>query len=101
VGEIYKGVVWTDHALARLKERGIKIDHALLALNSPDESRYAQTKSAWVFYRTWDKDRVEVVAVQNDKKQWVVLSVWSKKVFSKDKKPESWWKYLLRQIIGR
>lgn len=102
MGEVYKGVIWTDHALYRLKERGIKIDHALLTLNSPAESRFAQKKGAWIYYRTWGEDRIEVVAVQNGKEQWVVLSVWSKKVFLRgQKKPESWWRYLLRQITGR
>ncbi|MGI5826473.1 MAG: DUF4258 domain-containing protein [Patescibacteria group bacterium] len=97
----YKGVIWTKHALQRLDERGIKIDYALLTLNSPDKSRYAQTKGAWIYYRTWDRERIEVVAKQNEKKQWVVLSVWSKIIYSKENKPQSWWRYLLRQIIGR
>jgi hypothetical protein len=97
----YKGVIWTKHALQRLDERGIKIDYALLTLNSSDESRYAQTKGAWIYYRTWGSERIEVVAKQNERKQWVVLSVWSKTVYSKEYKAESWWRYLLRQIIGR
>lgn len=102
MGEIYKGVVWTDHALQRLKERGIKIDYAFLTLNSPDESRWAATKGAWVYYRTWGNERIEVVSKQNEKKQWVVLSVWSKTVYGqRQTKPEPWWRYVLRQIIGR
>lgn len=95
----YGGVIWTDHALQRLEERGIKIDHALTTLNSPHESRYAATKDAWVYYRTWGTDRVEVVAKQNEKKEWLVISVWSKTVG--EYKPESWWKYIWHQIIGR
>ena len=98
----YKGVVWTDHALQRLNERNIKIDHALLALNSPDESRYAQARGAWIYYRTWGNERIEVVARQNERKEWVVLSVWSKTVYNKNlDKPEPWWKYVWRQIVGR
>lgn len=98
----YQGVVWTNHALQRLSERGIKIDDALLTLNSPQESRYAETKDAWVFYRTWGKDKIEVVAKQNEKGEWVVLSVWSKKVFDPNRdRSESWWQYLWRQIVGR
>ncbi|HUV71920.1 MAG TPA: DUF4258 domain-containing protein [Clostridia bacterium] len=98
----YRGVIWTNHALQRLSERGIKIDHALLTLNSPQESRYAVSKGAWVYYRTWENERIEVVAKQNENQEWVVLSVWSKRIFDKGyAKPESWWKYLWRQILGR
>jgi hypothetical protein len=98
----YGGVAWTNHALQRLKERGIKIDDALVTLRSPQESRWAAAKGAWVYYRTWGSDRIEVVATQSKDKEWVVLSVWSKKVYgSSSAKPESWWKYLWRQIVGR
>lgn len=100
MGMIYKGVVWTDHALSRMKERGIPIDHALVTLNSPQESRRGSDKDAWVYYRTWGNDRIEVVSKQNEKREWVVLSVWSKKV-ENVKGPEPWWEYLLRQILGR
>ncbi|RJR25273.1 DUF4258 domain-containing protein [Candidatus Microgenomates bacterium] len=102
MGMKYGGVVWTDHALQRLKERGIKIEHALTTLNNPQESRYAKTRGAWIYYRTWGNDRIEVVSAQNKEKEWVVLSVWSKTVFGPSQaKSESWWKYVLRQIFGR
>lgn len=101
MGIKYGGVIWTDHALQRLKERGIKIDHALATLNRPQESRYAQTKGSWIYYRTWGNERIEVVSSQNKEREWVVLSVWSRRVYGGDVKPEPWWKYVLRQIIGR
>lgn len=101
MGEKYKGVIWTDHALLRLKERGIKIEHALTTLNSPHESRQGQIKGSWVYYRTWGTDRIEVIAKQNERGEWVVLSVWSKFIKSKSQKPESWLHYFWRQIIGR
>jgi len=100
MGEIYKGVIWTDHALSRMKGRGIPIDHALVTLNSPQESRRGSTPGAWVYYRIWGDDRIEVVAKENERREWVVLSVWSKKVDT-IKSPEPWWKYLFRQIWGR
>ncbi len=101
MGEKYRGVIWTDHALQRLKERGIKIEHALTTLNSPSESRRGQIKDSWIYYRTWDKTRIEVVAKQNERGEWVVLSVWSKNVYQSSGKPESWLHYLWRQVIGR
>ena len=101
MGERYGGVIWTDHALKRLQERGIKIEHALTTLNSPHESRRGQIKDSWVYFRTWGNVRIEVVAKPNERGEWVVLSVWSKFVYSKNRKPESWFHYLWRQITGR
>lgn len=97
MGEIYKGVIWTDHALQRLKEREIKIDDALLVLNSPQRSEKAKIKDAWVFIRQWGNFQLEIVAKENEKRQWVVLSVWPKYL---NLPPEPWWRQLCRQIIG-
>ena len=76
----YGGVIWTNHALQRLNERGITQGDAWAVWNRPDESRYSTTKGAWIYYRTWGDTRIEIVAKQNEKKEWIILSVWSKKV---------------------
>lgn len=76
----YGGLIWTNHALARLTERGIKQGDAWAVWNRPDQSRYSKTQGAWIYYRTWNDTRIEVVAKQNERKEWIVLSVWSKKV---------------------
>ena len=73
-------VIWTNHALAKLKERGIKQGDAWATWRRPDQSEYAKTKGAWVYYRTYGNQKIEVVAKQNEKRQWVILSVWSKMV---------------------
>lgn len=102
MGEKYKGVIWTDHALQRLKERGLSKDVVLATFSSPQESRPGNIKDSWVYYRTWNDDRVEVVAKQNERREWVILSVWSKKVENPQwlgKLP--WWKYLLKEILGK
>lgn len=74
----YKGTIWTDHALERLKQRQIKQSDAWAALYRPDSTRYASTKQAWIYYRTWANRTVEVVAKQNEHKEWIILSVWDK-----------------------
>lgn len=78
----YGGIIWTNHALQRLNERGIKQGDAWAVWNRPDESRYSNTKDAWIYYKTWKNERIEVVAKQNQLKKWIILSVWSKKVIS-------------------
>lgn len=83
----YGGVIWTNHALQRLKERGISQGDAWAVWNRPDESRYSTTKGAWIYYRTWGDLRIEVVAKKNEKNEWLILSVWSKNVRLLNVKP--------------
>ena len=98
----YGGVIWTNHALQRLNERGIKQGDAWATWNRPEQSRYAASKGAWVYYRTYNNERIEVVAKKNEKGEWIILSVWSKKVFV-NTKPEtkSIWRLLLEKIFLR
>lgn len=74
----FGGVIWTKHALARMRNRGIKQGDAWVTWKRPDQSRKANTKGTWVYYRTLDNQKIEVVAKQNEKKEWVILSVWSR-----------------------
>jgi len=82
----FKGVMWTNHALARMRERGISQGDAWVTFNRPEDSREQsnksgqKTKGAWVYYRTYGDQRIEVVAKKNEEGKWVVLSVWSKQI---------------------
>ncbi|MBI3290544.1 DUF4258 domain-containing protein [Candidatus Microgenomates bacterium] len=78
----YGGVIWTDHALARLKERGIKQEDALSAWNNPDRKRPGTNKNGTnVYYKNYGKQQLEVVSKKNDRGEWVILSVWSRPRF--------------------
>lgn len=72
----YKGVVWTDHALQRLRERNISQSDAWYVFRRPDRSRYARSKGAWIYYKDLNGKTVEVVAKKDDS-QWVIISVWT------------------------
>jgi len=76
----FGGVIWTNHALTRLRERGIKQGDAWATWRRPDQSRYAQDKGTWIYYKTYGNQKIEVVAKQNERKQWLILSVWSRTV---------------------
>lgn len=82
----YKGLIWTNHAIARMRERGIKQGDAWLTWRRPDNSRHSKSRGAWVYYKTYPSahsgqaQRIEVVAKQNEEKEWVILSVWSRSV---------------------
>jgi hypothetical protein len=73
-------VVFTNHALDRCRERGISQDKVVATVRRPDRGRYAATKKAWIYNRTFGQTAVEVVAAQNEYREWVVLSVWSRPV---------------------
>lgn len=75
---VYRDLIFTNHALVRLKERGISQGDAWAVWRNPDSSNFAKSKNAFVYYKTFGKTKIEVVAKQNEKKQWIVLSVWSK-----------------------
>lgn len=79
----YGGVIWTNHALQRLKERGIRQSEAWATWKKPDQSRYAESKGAWIYYKTYGNYRLEVVAKQNERKEWLILSVWGKPIYGR------------------
>ena len=81
----FKGVIFTNHAISRMRERGIKQGDAWATWKNPDNSRYSKRKDTWIYYRTWKDQKIEVVAKKNEKKEWIIISVWSKNVFKKEK----------------
>lgn len=99
----YGGVIWTNHALARLQERGISQGDAWIAFTRADQSRYAATKGGWVYYKTVNGWKIEVVAKQNERKEWIILTVWAKPEYWKNEykavKKQHWFIRLLRQIF--
>ena len=97
----FGGVIWTNHALKRLKERNISQGDAWATFRRPEQSRYAESKGAWVYYKTYGNQKIEVVAKQNEKKEWIILSVWSRQVFKKTKKPDSLGKLLWKRIFKK
>ena len=74
----YKGVIWTNHALERLKQRGVSQGDAWATWARPDQSRRGSAPGSWVYYKTYGNQKIEVVAKKNEKNEWIILSVWSK-----------------------
>ena len=98
----FGGVIWTNHALARLAERGVSQGDAWATWRNPDQSRYATSRGAWIYYRTFGNQKIEVVAKQNEKKEWLILSVWSRPVGTINQRHEkkSGFGNFLKQILG-
>lgn len=72
------GTIFTDHAIQRLYERGIAQSDAWYTLRHPDKQLRGSTPGSYKFYKDYGKQRIEVVAKQNEKGEWVILSCWSK-----------------------
>lgn len=94
----YRELIFTNHALQRLKERGISQGDAWATFQRPDQSRYAKARGAWVYFKTFGSTKIEVVAKKNERKEWVVLSVWSKPVYREPK--ESLLRKFIKRIFG-
>jgi len=97
----YGGVIWTNHALQRLRERGIKQGDAWATWRNPEQSRKGTSPGSWVYFRNYGRDQIEVVAKQNEKREWLILSVWSRPVQFGYKQPDSIWKILFKKIFGK
>ncbi len=83
----YKELIFTNHALQRLSERDVSQSEAWATWRRPKKKEYAATKGGWVFSQSWGKRQIEVVAKQNDRKEGVVLSVWSNQLRYAPQKP--------------
>lgn len=81
----YGGVIWTNHALQRLRERGIKQGDAWVTFKRPEQHRKGQAKNSWISYRTYGNKKIEVVAKKNEDNEWLILSVWSRQVYGNRK----------------
>lgn len=97
----YGGVIWTNHALQRLRERGIKQGDAWATWRNPKQSRKGTSPGSWVYFRNYGRDQIEVVAKQNEKKEWLILSVWSRPVQFGYKQPDSIWKIILNKLFSK
>jgi len=107
----FGGVIWTNHAISRMRQRGIKQGDAWATWNRPEQSRKGSgaSQGAWVYYRTWGNQKIEVVAKQNEKREWIIISVWSDPVFLNSSgyrgtsggQKTSFWKNLMKLLFNR
>ncbi len=97
----FGGIIWTNHALQRLGQRGIKQGDAFATWRNPDQSRRATATNSWIYYKTYGNQKIEVVAAKNNKGEWVVLSVWSRSIFDKPffAKSTNVWDNLLEKFL--
>ncbi|PIP53202.1 hypothetical protein COX08_02300 [Candidatus Beckwithbacteria bacterium CG23_combo_of_CG06-09_8_20_14_all_34_8] len=100
----YKGLIFTNHILQRMNERGIDFRDVYWAWAKPDEFVSAQTSGAYKYFRNKNGKKIAVVAKKNDQSKWVVLTCWQKEIVdwrTNNKKTKlSLWKNLWKMIGG-
>lgn len=74
----YGGVIWTNHAIKRLYERKITQSDAWYSFQHPDGQLKGKVPGSKRYYKDYGRQRIEVIATQNERKEWVILSCWSK-----------------------
>ncbi len=72
----YQGIIWTNHTLERLKARKIPQEYAWKTFRFPDGSKKGKSGGSQEFTKKIDPYSVTVIAKQNDKKEWLILSAW-------------------------
>lgn len=74
----YLNVIFTNHAINKLYNRGIAQSDAWYTFQHPDSSFPGKTLGSRKFYKNYENQRIEVVAKKNEKGEWIILSCWSK-----------------------
>ena len=74
--QYYGGIIWTNHALKRMDERGLKQETAYDAFNHPDASQKGSERDSVQYRKKFGDKLVTVVAKQNEKNEWVIISAW-------------------------
>lgn len=97
----HRDFIWTNHALERARQRGLTQDEVWLALRRPDKSEYVAAKGGFEFKKVVGNKEISVVAAQNEKKQWVILSTWAKPIWQKSASGDSIVEKVLERLFGR
>mgnify|MGYP000981964475 CR=1 FL=1 len=101
----YKGIIWTNHILQRMKERDLSYDDVYWVFRKPDETRKGKAEKSYKFYRNDKNRRYALVAKKNEKGEWVFLSCWTKDLYLAYKKKESksmgFWRLVWKMLAGK
>jgi len=76
VSQNYFGLIFTNHAIERMKGRGLRQEWAWEAWKNPDEAVEGKNPGSIEYIKRKDSYKVTVIAKQNEKKEWIVISAW-------------------------
>ena len=72
----YGGLIWTNHAMKRLEERGLTQVDAWHAYNHPDSMRIDRQTKSIKYEKKLDRSTISIMIKENEKKELIVLSCW-------------------------
>ncbi len=72
---VYRGAIWTNHALERLGQRGLTQELAASAFTNPDKTIPAKNGGT-EYQKHIGNSLITLITKKNEKGEWVVLSNW-------------------------
>jgi hypothetical protein len=99
----YFDLIFTLHAQEQLKARGIKIADAWETFKHPNRSG-KNKYGGFRFEKEFESYTVTVIAIQNNKNEWIVKSVWRNPELpgTEDSKRKAVWKkYNKSGLLGK
>jgi hypothetical protein len=100
----FLGLIFTNHAIQRLYERGIAQSDAWYTFQHADKKVPGSSPGAYKFYKDYGEQRIEVIAKKNEKGEWVILSCWSKFVGTGKplfQKPENFFVFSAKKVFRK
>ena len=73
----YGGVIWTNHALSRLHDRGLTQELAWYTFKHADKTLKGKEQGTTEFHRKEKGSTITVIAKQSEKKEWIIISCWA------------------------
>ncbi|MBP9719014.1 MAG: hypothetical protein KBD46_00960 [Candidatus Levybacteria bacterium] len=72
----YGGLIWTNHVLERLLQRGISQANALTAFRNPDTTTPGKNPGSIEVVKYFGTSRVTLIGKENEKREWIIISAW-------------------------
>ncbi len=92
----YGNLIWTNHVLDRLKERGLSQEMVWRAVQNPDRSFSGRENGSMHYERKNDSHTITVILKKNQRNENVVISAWMDPPLAGTKdaqKKQSYWEY--------
>jgi hypothetical protein len=72
----YGGLIWTNHALERLTQRGLPQDLAWQAYRYPDEVQKDPSRNSITYTKQHYAHKITLIVKENERRELIVISAW-------------------------
>ncbi len=100
----FRGAIWTNHALERIRERGFDQDAAGWTFTNPDTIRPGKQPETSEYKKRFNEKTITLIGKKNERGEWVIISAWIDPPVegTRDhKKREDWKKYKKSGFWGK